>query len=337
MISKVLAISTVTAMLLLSGCDNEAEDRMITQQLLDSGDFDGVISNLEGKEVKTDEDNLKLASAYMDKAGFSTTDLVSIISASDEENAEVSFASFVTDVAASKDENTLDNLQKAIDYYSQIVTIEENTALSPNRNDSMESHTGESDSNSEEFNSDTLDTNELFLGLAYIAKVASVLSYMGDVTKLEESGDDVNLLASGCALSKVYAPTEIPDECASVNYVGTTEINGVTYSPIEVILNNGDGQTYNLLANSTKDQLVLTDYTTTCNDNYPCPVKDENLTVLEALLDTLNGAFNFIESAAPVDVQEDIVSYRDEIDSNRDKTVSVTELTNYLNSEMAKN
>lgn len=334
MISKVLAISTVTAMLLLSGCDNEAEDRMITQQLLDSGDFDGVISNLEGKEVKTDEDNLKLASAYMDKAGFSTTDLVSIISASDEENAEVSFASFVTDVAASKDENTLDNLQKAIDYYSQVVTIEENIALSPNRVISLEDA-------AEEEGID-LDTNELFLGLAYIAKVASVLSYMGDVTKLEESGDDVNLLASGCAMAKVYAANEIPDECASVNYVGTTEINGVTYSPIEVILNNGDGITYNLLANETKSELVLTDYTTNyMNENgittdYPMPVKDEKLTVLEALLDTLNGAFNFIESAAPDDVQEDIVSYRDEIDSNRDKTVSVTELTNYLNSEMAK-
>ena len=114
MISKVLAISTVTAMLLFSGCDNEAEDRMITQQMLDSGDYDGVISNLEDKELKTDEDNLKLASAYMDKAGFSTTDLVSIISSAEEGNDEVSFASFVTSIEENKVAQTLDNLQKAI-------------------------------------------------------------------------------------------------------------------------------------------------------------------------------------------------------------------------------
>jgi len=323
MISKVLAISTVTAMLLFSGCDNEAEDRMITQQMLDSGDYDGVISNLEDKELKTDEDNLKLASAYMDKAGFSTTDLVSIISSAEEGNDEVSFASFVTSIEENKDAQTLDNLQKAIEYYSKLVDV---TKLSP-------SLTNDYNDDIEELD---LDTNELFLGLAYITKVASVLSYMGDVSKLEESGDDENLLASGCALAKVYAPSDIPSECASVNYAGTTVINDTTYTPIEVVLSNGLGS-YNLLATQDRTQLVLTDYTTVCNDNYPCPVKDENLTVLEALLDTLNSSFDFILSAAPDDVKEDIESYRAEINTDYNPNISVVELINYLNAEMAKN
>jgi hypothetical protein len=325
MIKNVLAVSAVTAMLLLSGCGNDAEDRMLSQQMLDSGDYDGVISQLESKEIKTDDDNLKLASAYMDKAGFSVTDLVSIVNQGDE-NTEASFASFVTSVEKEKNPETLGNLEKAISYYTQLVTIEEYVAQSPKRVDSLDSYSQELD----------LDTNELFLGMAYIAKVATVLSYMGDVSKLEDAGEDGNLLASGCAMSKVYAEAEIPEECASVNYVATTEINGTTYTPIEVVLSNGLGS-YNLLATQDRTELVLTDYTTTCNELYPCPVKDENLTVLGALLDTLNSAFDFILSAAPDDVKEDIVSYRDEIDSNRDTVVSVTELTNYLNSEMSKN
>ena len=321
MIDKVLAISAVTAMLLFSGCENEAEDRMMTQQMLDRGDFDGVISALEDKEVKTDEDNLKLASAYMDKAGFSATDLVTIVT-NTEDGAETSFASFVTSVSKEKTPRTLDNLQKAIDYYTQLVDIEDGANLSRSRS----------------YTPDELDTNELFLGLAYIAKVATVLSYMGDVTKLEESGIDGNLLASGCALAKVYAPTEMPDECASVSYSGSLMINDHLYEKMDVLLNGGNGEVYHFLANSTKEHLILTDYITNFNHTgYPYPVKDENLTVIGALLDTLNSAFDFILSAAPDDVKEDIVSYRDEINSDSDPKISVTELTNYLNAEMEKN
>ena len=329
MITKVLAVSTITAMLLLSGCENEAEDRMLTQTMLDSGDFNGVISALENKSVKTDEDNLKLASAYMDKAGFSVTDLVSIVSSTDD-NTEASFASFVTSVSKDKAPDTLDDLQKAIDYYSSISTLKNVLKDSPSRADGLDGVAKEEGIE--------LDTNELFLGMAYIAKVATVLSYMGDVAKLEESGEDANILASGCALAKVYAPTKIPNECASVNYVGSVMIDGSSYSPIEVILNDGDGERYYLLANDAKNQLVLTDYTKKyVGTSYPMPVKDDSLTVLSALLDTLNGAFNFIADAAPDDVKKDITSYRDELNTDSNPEISVTELTTYLNAEMAKN
>jgi len=271
MIIKVLAVSAITAMLLFSGCENEAEDRMKTQTMLDSGDFDGVISALEDKSVKTDEDNLKLASAYMDKAGFSVTDLITIVA--NTEDDEASFSSFVINVSEDKTPDTLDNLQKAIAYYSSISTIMDKVSSSPS-------------------STTPLNTNQLFLGMAYIAKVATVLSYMGDVEKLEESGEDVNILASGCALAKVYAPSEIPKECASVSYKNTVLINDSVYTVIEVILNNGDGRIYNLLATEDRSNLVLTEYTTNFEDTpYPMPVKDESLTVFSALIDTLNGAF----------------------------------------------
>ena len=332
MINKVLTISALTAMFLLSGCENDAEDRMLTQQMLDRGDFDGVISALEDKEVKTDEDNLKLASAYMDKAGFSTTDIVSIVASTDDE-ADTSFASFITSVSKEKKPETLDNLQKAIDSYTKLLHLDDS---------SSRSRAYTIDENSEVVNdvSDELDldTNELFLGLAYIAKVATVLSYMGDVSKLEDSGTDGNLEASGCAMARVYAPDEILEDCMSVAYTGSIMINNYPYERMDVILKNGNGEVYHYLTNTTKEHLILTDYTTNYNNTgYPNPVKDENLTVLVALLDTLNGAFDFILSAAPDDIKEDIINYRDELNSDSDLNISVTELTNYLNAEMAKN
>ena len=325
MINKILTVSAITAMLLFSGCENDAQSRMATQQMLDSGDYNGVISILEPKDVKTDDDNLKLASAYMDKAGFSITDLVSII-ASSEDETDSSFASFVTSVKDDKTSDTLDDLQSAIYYYGEIVDVEKYVNASPSRADSL-------NENEEDI---ALDTNELFLGLAYITKVATVLSYMGDVSKLEESGQDANILASGCAMAKVYTPSlELEKECAFVNYTDQIIIDNTTYTPIEVILSNGLGS-YNLLATEDESQLVLTDYTTICNDLYPCPVKDESLTVLSALLDTLNSALNFIEDAAPEDVKKDIKSYRDELNIDSNPEISVTELTTYLNAEMAK-
>ena len=326
MIGKVLTVSAITAMLLFSGCENDAEDRITTQQMLDSGNYNGVISILEPKDVKTDDDKLKLASAYMDKAGFSLTDLISIV-ASGEDETDSPFASFVTSVKGVKTADTLDDLQNAIYYYGEIVDVEKYVNASPSRADDL--------NESEE--DITIDTNEFFLGLAYMTKAATVLSYMGDVSKLQEVGDDANILASGCAMAKVYAPSKIPKECASVNYVGLVTIEGSNYSPIEVILNNGNGERYYLLANDNREHLILTDYTTNfVGTSYPLPVKDEHLTVLSALLDTLNGAFDFILSAAPDDVKKDIIHYRDEINSDSDPKISVIELTTYLNSEMAK-
>jgi len=331
MINKVLTISALTAMFLLSGCENDAEDRMLTQQMLDRGDFDGVISALEDKENKTDEDNLKLASAYMDKAGFSTTDIVSIVSSSDDD-AGTSFASFINSVSEDKKPETLNNLQKAIDYYTELLHLNDTKS----RAYTVDKDSEEVDDVSEKLD---LDTNELFLGLAYIAKVATVLSYMGDVAKLEESGTDGNLEASGCAMSKVYAPNEMNEDCISVTYTGSIIIDNYNYKKMDVILNNGNGKVYHYLTNTAKEHLILTDYTTNYNyTGYPNPVKDEKLTVLGALLDTLNGAFDFILSAeVPSDIKDDVISYRDEINKDSDLKISVTELTNYLNAEMAKN
>ena len=322
MVSKVLAVSALSIMLLFSGCDNKAEDRMGNQQLLDSGNFDGVISNLESKETKTDEDNLKLASAYMDRAGVSVTDLISII-VNSEDNAKTSFASFVTGVNKNKSSATFTSLQKAIGYYGELIN-EKGDVSSRNVMASEEN--------------EAVDTNELLLGLAHIAKVATVLSYVGDVTKLEEFGEDGNILALGCAMSKVYAPLEMPNRCASVSYKSVVAIDEVLYFPIEVILNNGGGDTYYLLADSSKNHLILTDYTTKFEEtNYPVPVEGDNLTLMSALVDTLNSAFDYIISAAPDDVKEDVIYYRNEINSDMNSKISVTELTTYLNAQMAKN
>ena len=318
MTNKILIMSALTAMLLFSGCDNGAEDRMTTQQMLDEGDMDGVIEALEDKTVKTDDDNLKLASAYMDKSNFNLVDLISIISDT-QDNSEDSFASFLVGISEDKTDESLADLQKATYYYSAILSTDSKTSKA--RATSTDSE---------------LNSIELFLGLASLTRTAVALDYLGDVSKLQENGIDGDLLASGCAMRKVYS--DDIQGCASVEYTGSLDIDGYSYEKMDVIIANGDGITYHYLANDKKDEMILTDYKTHYDNTlYPMPVKDETLTISNELIDSLNDSFKYIIDSAPDDLKDDVTQYRDEIDTNRDTVISVTEFTDYIGKEMAKN
>ena len=315
MINKILTISALTAILLFSGCDNDAEDRVSTQEMLDSGNFDGVIEALEYKNDKTADDNLKLASAYMGKSNFTIVDLISIIS-NTQDASEDSFASFLVGISKNKKEDSLADLKKATHYYNEIISA---------------------DSRIREVSEDTnLDTIKLFLGLASLTRTAVALDYLGDVTKLVDSGVDGDLLASGCAMRKVYSSDT--QGCASVEYTGSLDIDGYSYEKMDVVLFGGDGITYHYLANDKKDEMILTDYKTNYNNTlYPMPVKDETLIVSNELIDSLNDAFTYIIETAPEDLRDDIRGYRDEIDRDRDTVISVTEFTDYIGEQMVKN
>jgi len=318
MIGKILTISALTAMLLFSGCDNDAEDRVSTQKMLDSGDFDGVIESLEEKEYRTADDNLKLASAYMDKSNYSLVDLISIISDT-KDDSENSFNSFLVGISEDKKEDSLVDLEKAIYYYGEIISadakISKYRAVSENTN---------------------LETIKLFLGLASLTRTAVVLDYLGDVTKLEDSGLDGDLLASSCAMRKVYSNNI--QGCASVEYTGSLDIDGYSYEKMDVVLFGGNGIVYHYLANDKKDEMILTNYKTHYDSTlYPMPVKNETLTVSNELIDSLNDAFTYIIDAAPDDLKDDIKDYRDEIDRDRNTVISVTEFTDYIGEQMIKN
>jgi len=324
MIKNVLAVSAVTAMLLLSGCSNDAEDKMGLQQDLDNGNNGSVISALEDKETRTDSENLMLASAYMDEAGLSVIDLIGLVS--DGEGS--GFASFVKSINEEKTPETLDNLQKAIDYYNEILNPP--VAKAP----SMAS------------SSDGLDdagTIELYLGLAYITKVSTVMSYMGNVDKWETEGTDADLMATGCAMTDIYNQGLAQNSnCLAVTRTGLiVDVNNVKYEGLTVKIDadpkgNYPAGTYYRLANSTFSDVVLTDYESAATDKFAkgqSPVKGDKLTIEESLTDTLTAGFDSIIKAAPEDTQEDVAGYRDEIDTNRDKKISIEEFTIYMNDE----
>lgn len=324
MIKKVLTVSAVTAMLLFTGCSNDAEDQMGLQQDLDSGNNASVIATLEAKTDRTDSDNLMLASAFMDEAGLSVVDILGMVS-STEEDADVSFASFVGDITAEKDADTLDNLQKAIDYYQEIGSIAEllgDVTAAPSLATSLEDATSD------------INSIALYLGLAYITKVSTVMSYLGDVVKWEDEGTDANMMATGCAMLKVYNANEFTNSanCIGSSVYTTVDYNGTSYEEFEVtIAADPDGKypsgTYKRLANSTFDQLVLTDYSVGEGNT---PVKDENLTVESALIETLNDGFDAILDAAPDDSKDTVSDYKTEMDTNGNGVVTVSEFTEYM-------
>lgn len=315
MMKKVLAVSAVTAMLLLSGCSNDAEDKMGIQQDLDSGNNAAVISALEDKTDRTDSESLMLASAYMDEAGLSVVDLLALVATGADSGEDVSFASFIGDITAEQDADSLDNLQKAIDYYREIGSLAELTAA-PTLATTL----------------DDVNTIGLYLGLAYIAKVATVMGYFGDVVKWEDAGTDANMMATGCAMAHVYNPGEENPNCLSFNRTGPVAHDGINYEGLDVTIaadldGNYPSQTYKRLANSTFDELVLTNFFVGEGN---VPVKDDTLTVKVALIDTLNAGFDAILDAAPEDSKDKVREYKTEMDTDGNGLVSVLEFTEYM-------
>ncbi len=331
MIKNVLAVSAVTAMLLLSGCSNDAEDKMGLQQDLDNGNNSSVISALEDKEVRTDNENLMLASAYMDEAGFSVIDLVGIIA----DGEDSSFASFVQGVNDDKTPETLGHLQKAIKFYKEILDED-----SVNKAPSFATSEGSADDSLENF-----ETVKLYLGLAYITKVSTVMSYMGDVQKWEHNGTDADLMATGCAMARVYNPTtpQHPN-CTGITKTGPISYNDVKYEGLEISIREGKlnketgepyypAGTYYRLANGSFTDVVLTDYESVATDDFErgqLPVIDDSITIEEALTKTLTDGFDSIIDAAPEDSQENVRKYRDEIDLDKNKEISIEEFTAYM-------
>lgn len=315
MVKKILTVSAVTAMLLLSGCNNDAEDRMQVQQDLDSGNYGSVITYYENVALEdmTDDEKLKVATAHMGQAGFSATDLISLVSVDEEANQDDVFQTFIASVDGQKSDTAIEDLQSAIDYYTAISTVDFD--ISEYAAPSLVSETPDLSD---------LDSTELFLGLAYITKVATVFGYFGDVTTWNETGSDDDLSASACAMVYVYENT-LANGCDSVVYSGTTTIDSVDYTNVNVTYNS---ELYERLANSDASELVLTDYDTNL------PVQDENLTVKEALIQSINLGFEAVEAAAPDDVKEKVTEYKTKIDANADGEITVSEFALYIDDAM---
>ncbi|CAI6144025.1 MAG: hypothetical protein SPLUMA1_SPLUMAMAG1_01542 [uncultured Sulfurimonas sp.] len=114
MIQKGLVSALLRLVLVFSGCgssDNEGESRLATQQMLDDGDYTGVIEKLE-PTATTDEEYLALASAYMGKAGYSLLEIISAITSDDD---------LVFSLASSSSFSSTLDFNKAVENFKNVV------------------------------------------------------------------------------------------------------------------------------------------------------------------------------------------------------------------------
>jgi len=120
MIKKILISSLFGLALMMSGCgDSEGESRLETQQMLDAGNYAGVIAKLE-ETASSQDDYIALGAAYMGKAGLSLTNIINSM-VSSTTNGDSAFASFVTGISSSSSVSALPDLNKAVEYYTNVV------------------------------------------------------------------------------------------------------------------------------------------------------------------------------------------------------------------------
>lgn len=338
MIKKILTVSTVTAMLLLSGCgDSEGEARLNTQHLLDKGDWDGVITTLENSDTNlSEEDNLLLASAYMGKAGLNLSSFIEIVSDSadnaDNADNDDALASLIDGVGKKTTDTALSNLKTASNYYAKVVNVDE--------------------CNSDDNLTDTQKDICLYMGLSETMKVATTINYIADDVNVllkdnNNTGSDPKLEASTCAMQYAY-DGKMDSECTITNNDELTFENNITYPSFLVIV---EGNKFEYLSTKLDDEhnttLVtngfckLDDFTTRVDikpdKNYHvCPIESESdITIANVLVDALNNGTNTIVAVADDEMKEDIEEFRNDVldanHKNKGEDITVEDIIAYLN------
>lgn len=243
MFNKTTLIILLMVTFFINGCgDSEGENRLKNQQRIDRGEYRSVIADLESKENKSDADYLALGTAYMGDAGMAFPDLISIISESGEDgNGGDSFSSFIASVGTDDDTESIRNLQKASQSYSNVVTpsncLKNSSSLSDAQRDVC-----------------------LFSGLTQSMKAGIVINYLGGATALKNAangGDDTFLKASACALHYAYDGTQ-NNECSyEVDRRTILFGSGYSYLPLSVVVNQNDTDATASASSSEDDHLPL--------------------------------------------------------------------------------
>jgi hypothetical protein len=344
MLKKILMSGLLSSMLLLSGCgDDEGESRLETQQMLDDGDFTGVISKLESS-ARTDADYLSLGSAYMGKAGLTLTNIVrAIADGADDEESSNGFSSFVTAISENSSSTALLDLDQSALYFKKVVG---NRCL--NRLDKS---------------SDTANIC-LYLGLVNTGSAAVVIDLIaGDIDVFSNDAvEDEKLVASTCAMSYAFNK-EQPDECTIVEQTDVyfTDLNR-SYTPLLITVNNDSDyplSEYHYLMNDLNRTVITKGYCTTADFTtrrdtyelnvsspyYACPINEtENATELTTagiLVDVLNDGIDSIANSAGEDIQTDIDEFKCDIlggdfngySCNVDGNITESSVVDYLNNQ----
>jgi hypothetical protein len=330
MIKKVLIASLFTASLLLVGCgDSEGESRLSAQDMLDNGNYAGVVAKLEGRAV-TEADRLSLAAAYMGKAGLGFADLTTVIADSNANGGD-GFANFVQSIKTQSSDTALTDLGKAVDNYKLVVDGACSNPLTI---------------------TDSQKDICLFIGLSSSMKAAKTLSYLGDVTNFGTNANNNQLTASACAMSYAFNTDSLTCTITPSSDVTFTDTNR-TYTPLTVIA-NGEAFDYLMtepLAGTSVRQTALTDgyckldaintvNATKTADSYVCPVNKSattaELTAANVLVDILNDGFDSVLAAVggiDSSIATDIEKYRTEVTGSASGTITVTSIVNYINSQ----
>jgi len=326
MLKTILLSGLLSSILLLSGCGDDAgESRLETQQMLDDGDFTGVISKLE-LSASNDADYINLGSAYMGKAGLTITDILgAIVDGADDENSSDGFSAFVTAISDTSSSTALSDLDKSVSYFKKVVG---NQCLNKlNKSSSTENVC-------------------LYLGLASTGSAAVVIDLIaGDIAAFsDDDTEDEKLVASTCAMSYAFKKIQ-PDNCKVVKQTDVlfTDLNS-SYTPLLITVNNDSDfpQTeYHYLMNDSNRTVVTKGYCTNTNFKtrtddysvttpYACPINETadatEFTTAGILVDVLNDGMDSIANSAGDDVQTDINEFKcDILDGNfNDYTCTIT-------------
>ncbi|MDF1877376.1 hypothetical protein JHD47_06055 [Sulfurimonas sp. SAG-AH-194-L11] len=345
MIKKAFITSLVATTLLFTGCGDEAsegEDALVTQQLLDKGEFSSVIARIE-PTASTSEDYLTLAAAYMGKAGFGLSKIIGIVATSATATGGNEFSSFIDSASANSTPTALNDLDIAVVYYQKVL---QNKCLDKNI---------------------TLGAAEadlcLYVGLANVSSTAVTFGYIADdVSVLSDNTGrtDDKLTASTCALEYAFSGTISDANCTASAESNITFIeSNRTYSDINITVN---AQVFEYLLTPinpltgvrstaiTNGKCTLNSFSTRVDDSnvtgyYACPITESSdvnttdITTDEILVNGLNNGLDSIGASVSADVQSDIDKFKEEIlvssgrsinDANT--TITTQDIINYLNS-----
>jgi len=308
MMKKIVISALCSVMLLLSGCgDSEGESQLSIQQMLDKGDYTGVIAALEDN-AKSNDDYIALGAAYMGKAGVSLSEIVSAM-ASNSDASDDGFASFVNSIAKISTPSALTDLGKSADFYKMVVS------------DCLESDL-----------SDSAKDICLYIGLGATTRTAVTIdNLVGDISTFEDDAlSDNKLTASVCAMAYAYDGTDDGTctftQSADVNFTVITKI----YTPLVVSVNADINATEYYYLMTATHQTVLTNGYCTATDfatrvdeyntitaPYACPINEnpttDELTASSVLVDILNEGMDAIGAAVTDDIQEDVDEFKCEI------------------------
>lgn len=345
MLKTILMSGLLSSMLLLSGCggDSEGESILQTQQMLDNGDFEGVIAKLENR-ASTKEDYINLASAYMGKAGMTITNLITAITAGEDNDDSSGFATFVKGISVDSNPTALSDLEKAREYFREVVG----------------NKCGKNDENL----SDASRNICLYVGMASTGSAAITIDLIaGDIDSFgatDANGDaivDNKLLASTCAMQYAFDRSKKDCNVTEVKKnVNFTQLNKV-YTSLEITVENDPEKYYYLMNDAnrtvlTKGYCTNTDFATRTENEvagyYVCPLNEnaatDDTTTAGVLVDVLNSGLDSIKSSVSGDVVDDINEFKceilggtysdnDECSVSLDDDVTESAIIDYLNKE----